>query len=1068
LAGVAVSGPAAAQHITVDGSLSPAQTLIGPNYGIGANLGRQVGGNLFQSFGIFGLSQGESATFSGPNTVTNVIGRVTGGSTSSINGAINSTITGANVYLINPAGIIFGPNATVNVSGSFRAASADYLRMSDGSRFQATNPNASTLTAAQPAAFGFLTATPGAIAVNGSTLGVPRGQTLGLAGGTINIAAATLQAPAGTIHVTSVASAGEIPVAPGNGPATVTAHGTLSITQNSLLTVADSADMASGGRIFVLGGNVTVDDSEINADNYGAGGGGTLVLQGDSSLALTDGTFVHAATYSSGVGAPILLLTGSNGSVLIDNSEAVTASFASGDAGTLTINTGALTLSNQGAIGSENSSSGNGGNVLINVAGQVTVTGVDSGIDAFSDLGSSGNVGSITITAGSVSITNAEIASHTQGAGNSGDVSLQVAGTLSITETAPQNFLVGIASHADPHSTGNAEDINISAANVTLSAGAEISSSTFSSGDAGSVNVNVANLLSIDGANAPPDTLTGIAAQTNTGSTGNGGEVNVTAGSISLVNGGAISTVTLGPGDAGEVNVIAGSLSIQSGSAITSNTQAGGNAGIVSINIAGPITVSGQQSEIGSEAESGSTGDAGAVSINAVGLAVADGGVITTATHGPGLGGELDLTIAGNIMLSGTGPQITAATTGSGNAGAVVVNAGSLSMTTGATISSDTTGGSGDAGEVELHIGGAISIVGTSAADVTTGIVSQANPGSTGNAGLILVDAGSLSISSGGRISSTTFGPGDAGAVELYITGPVTISGTTAPGVTTGIFSAANDGGPGNGGFVDLSAGSLTISAGGQIATNTTGPGVGGDIDLMVDRNILLTGAGPQITASSSAGGDAGSITVSAANMTLQYGASIATQAATANGGDINLKIGDFLYLVKSKITTSVLGAKGNGGNITIDPLLLVLDSSSIIAQAVAGEGGNITIRANNFLASDDSIVSASSQLGISGTIELIGPRVDLNGSLVVLSSELKSAADIARTSCEGHGRPQSSLVDAGHGGLPQDTEAAIPALYIVDRDLGRDIAPTLGMAPSHDPPIAPLGTTLHLTMGCG
>ena len=231
LAGVVVSGPAAAQHITIDGSLSPAQTLVGPNYSIGANLGRQVGGNLFQSFGIFGLSQGESATFSGPSTVANVIGRVTGGSTSSINGAINSTIAGANVYLINPAGIVFGPNATINVSGSFRAASADYLRMSDGSRFQATNPNGSTLTAAPPAAFGFLTATPGAITVNGATLTTPTGQTLGLVGGAINLAGATLNAPQGTIHLTAAASVGEVPVAPGGGPATVTQMAPIAITQ---------------------------------------------------------------------------------------------------------------------------------------------------------------------------------------------------------------------------------------------------------------------------------------------------------------------------------------------------------------------------------------------------------------------------------------------------------------------------------------------------------------------------------------------------------------------------------------------------------------------------------------------------------------------------------------------------------------------------------------------------------------------------------------------------------------------------------------------------------------------
>jgi len=139
---------AAAQRISVDGRFSPAQTLVGPNYAIGANLGKQVGNNLFHSFGQFGLSSGESAAFSGPATINNVIGRVTGGNPSSINGRIQSNIAGANLYLINPSGILFGPNATVNVSGSFHASTADYLKMSDGARFQATNPNASTLSAA--------------------------------------------------------------------------------------------------------------------------------------------------------------------------------------------------------------------------------------------------------------------------------------------------------------------------------------------------------------------------------------------------------------------------------------------------------------------------------------------------------------------------------------------------------------------------------------------------------------------------------------------------------------------------------------------------------------------------------------------------------------------------------------------------------------------------------------------------------------------------------------------------------------------------------------------------------
>jgi filamentous hemagglutinin family protein len=109
---------AAAQGVTIDGRFSPAQTLTGPNYAIGANLGKQVGANLFHNFGQFGLSTGESAAFSGSATISNVIGRVTGDNPSSIDGRIQSNIIGASLYLINSSGIVFGPHAAVNVSGT--------------------------------------------------------------------------------------------------------------------------------------------------------------------------------------------------------------------------------------------------------------------------------------------------------------------------------------------------------------------------------------------------------------------------------------------------------------------------------------------------------------------------------------------------------------------------------------------------------------------------------------------------------------------------------------------------------------------------------------------------------------------------------------------------------------------------------------------------------------------------------------------------------------------------------------------------------------------------------------
>jgi len=147
-----LSAPA---QITTDGTLGQALNLPGPDYQIGADLGQQRGGNLFQSFQDFNLQSWESATFSGPNHIQNVISRVTGGNPSNIDGLFRSTILGADVYFLNPYGIVFGPNAQLDVQGSFHASTADYLRLGEGGRFDARNPSNSILTVAPIASFGF-------------------------------------------------------------------------------------------------------------------------------------------------------------------------------------------------------------------------------------------------------------------------------------------------------------------------------------------------------------------------------------------------------------------------------------------------------------------------------------------------------------------------------------------------------------------------------------------------------------------------------------------------------------------------------------------------------------------------------------------------------------------------------------------------------------------------------------------------------------------------------------------------------------------------------------------------
>jgi filamentous hemagglutinin family protein len=195
--------------VVLDGTLGRSGPLTGPNYMINADLGKQVGGNLFHSFSSFNITRTESAVFRGPGAVENIISRVTGGSSSTIDGLLKSEIRGANLYFLNPAGIMFGPNAKLDVSGSFHASTADYIKLGETGRFDAKTPGNSVLTVALPTAFGFLSDTPKGISVDGGFFEVPAGKSISLTGGDLSIKNGNLYAPSGTINLISLASPGE-------------------------------------------------------------------------------------------------------------------------------------------------------------------------------------------------------------------------------------------------------------------------------------------------------------------------------------------------------------------------------------------------------------------------------------------------------------------------------------------------------------------------------------------------------------------------------------------------------------------------------------------------------------------------------------------------------------------------------------------------------------------------------------------------------------------------------------------------------------------------------------------
>ena len=251
--------------ITGDGSMGTAVTQTQNAYTISG--GTITGSNLFHSFGRFSVGTGDQATFTGPPAIANIVSRVTGGELSMIDGLLRSDIAGANLYLLNPSGVLFGPNARLEVSGSFHVSTADFLRFADGATFSTHLGQESVLTVASPTAFGFLGNNPAAITIQGSRLRVPEGKAMSVVGGDIQIQGnpnlpsfriPTLGASGGRIQLASVASPGEALFNP--------------------LELAPDLQVHSFARL----GRLTL-SQEAFIDTSG-NGGGTVLLRGDHLL----------------------------------------------------------------------------------------------------------------------------------------------------------------------------------------------------------------------------------------------------------------------------------------------------------------------------------------------------------------------------------------------------------------------------------------------------------------------------------------------------------------------------------------------------------------------------------------------------------------------------------------------------------------------------------------------------------------------------------------------------------------------------------------------------------------
>jgi len=337
-------------EVITDGSMGAARNLSGPDYQIAAQLGQQHGVNLFHSFQQFNLATGEQVTFSGPDSVQRIFSRVTGGNASLIDGTIRNQISGADLYLLNPAGVMFGEQARLDTSGSFYVSTAEQLSFQDGSTFYSDLSQQSTFTAAAPSAFGFLSDSPAAISVTGSQLTVPTGKTLALIGGDLSVKGefvldeqgevqtqatkkgqttnlnvnnvesslkiytpvftTALQANSGRLYLVSLNQAGEVVLTPtaatvtdDQGKTVVTAGGSIEVERALLNAKGDD-----GGTVFIHGGDVTLSDMQLWNQNINGAGGNTHIQA--NTLHILGGLFftgIDTTSYTLGQSGSLLI-----------------------------------------------------------------------------------------------------------------------------------------------------------------------------------------------------------------------------------------------------------------------------------------------------------------------------------------------------------------------------------------------------------------------------------------------------------------------------------------------------------------------------------------------------------------------------------------------------------------------------------------------------------------------------------------------------------------------------------------------------------------------------------------
>jgi filamentous hemagglutinin family protein len=518
----------------------------------------------------------------------------------------------------------------------------------------------------------------------------------------------------------------------------------------------------------------------------------------------------------------------------------------------------------------------------------------------------------------------------------------------------------GILNQVLATTVGNAGNIDIATGALFATNGSYIVTNTRGRGNAGQVSIQATKTVSFDGVDSFNNPSL-IFTGVNAGAVGNGGELKITAESLSVTNGAYLASSTLSRGNAGTINLL-------SQTATFSGQDANGNSSFVSSAVA-----------------TGGIGTAGDLNIRTDGLFVAKGAFLSTATLGQGNGGTMNI-YANTASFDGIGATGVATfassavnETANGNGGAININANSLSVTNGALLTTITV-----------------------------------KPGSAGD---INVNANTLEVLNGGQILSTSFGSGRAGTLTFNINDRITLSGSDPTYSERSKLPGFND--------------AFNTGAASGLFANTVEGATGAGGDLRIRTGQLLIQDGASVSVSNQGTGNAGNLVVTADSIRLRNAASLRAESRAGYKGDIILNADNIILRQGSNITTDATGL-ATGGNMMIGaPIIIGLENSDISANAVQGQGGNIQITTQGLFGlkfrqqlTSQNDITASSQFGVNGTVDINNFGVDPSSGLVELPVNLVDSSQQIATGCSNN--TGSSFVATGRGGIPQNPNQQI------------------------------------------